>query len=226
MLVEKKSCYETLTPFKYHSCQIVISLQNIRLPVLIFIWIDHPSQTLRKPKQLVGGMGEVVSIPATAGLNHNDHKFFHLQASQVWLQLNTPQPQIPGRLLPDWKAARQLLSSHRHSARLLSVYSHLTNSPLNSRSNSRTMAKSTTGFWMRKMCPWTKLNFFQMITELPFSTRQRTLKQLFSRKNVQLWFCQVPQCQNEGSQKYWQILENQRATWYTNKERERKEQNH
>lgn len=28
------------------------------------------------------------------------------------------------------------------------------------------------------------------------------------------------------AQKYWQILENQRATWYTNKERERKEQNH
>lgn len=145
-------------------------------------------------------MREVASIPATAGLNHNDHKFFHLQASQVWLQFNTPRPQIPGRLLPDWKAARQLLSSHRHSARLLSVYSHLTNSPLNSRSNSRTMAKSTTGFWMRKVRPRTKLNFFQMITELPFSTRQRTLKQLFSRKNVQLWFCQVPQCQNEGSE--------------------------
>lgn len=50
---------------------------------------------------------------------------------------------------------------------------------LNSRSNTRltrTMARSTTSFWMRKMCPWT-MKFFQTVTELPFTRRQRTLEQ-------------------------------------------------
>lgn len=40
--------------------------------------------------------------------------------------------------------------------------------------------------------PWTKLNSFQMITELLFSTKQWTQSQLFSRKNLQLQFGQVP----------------------------------
>lgn len=123
--------------------------------------------------------------------------------------------------LKSWKGSYQTEKQHsscsevtiaQHISQFIFLW--LTPLPLNRRSNTRpasTMAKSTARFWMSKMCPWTKSfpwtkwNYSRWLQN--FSTRQWTLKQLFSGKNIQLWFSQVPQCKNEGFKKHWPILE-------------------
>lgn len=86
--------------------------------------------------------------------------------------------------LKSWKGSNQTETQYS-SCSAVTITQHISQFilwltiTLNSSSNTRlirNMAKSTTSFWMRKMCPWT-MKFFQMISDLPFSRRQWTLEQ-------------------------------------------------